>query len=70
MHRHRLSDDKAISNQFADRLTGVGIGDFVDFVRVQPDLALAAANDRGGQALLCSKVDPVVNSWSIHVQLT
>ena len=65
MHRHRLSDDEAISNQFADRLTGVGIGDFVDFVRIQPDLALAATDDRGGQTLLSSKVDPVKNFKSV-----
>lgn len=69
MHRHWLSDDKAIGDQFADRLTGVGIGDFVDFIRVEPDLALPAADNRGGQTLLSSKVDPVVEVKSVDVPL-
>ena len=60
MHSNRLADDKAIADQFSDRLAGVGIGDFVDFVRVEPDLALAASHDRGSQTLLRAKVDPVV----------
>ena len=69
MHCHWLSDDQAISDQFADRLTRVGIGDFVDFVRVEPDLALPAADHGGGQTLLSSKVDPVVEVKSVEVPL-
>lgn len=33
-------------------LTGVGVGDLVGLVRVQPDLLLTAAQDAGGQPLL------------------
>lgn len=49
-----LADDQAIGDQFANSLTGVGVGDFALLVGVEPDLALAAADDRGGQALLGS----------------
>lgn len=34
------------------RLTGVGVGDLVGLVRIQPNLLLAAAQDAGGQPLL------------------
>ena len=61
MHSHGLADDEAISDQFADGLTGVSIGDFVDFVGIEPDLSLAASDDGGRQALLSSEVDPVEN---------
>uniref|UniRef100_A0A673A2C1 Uncharacterized protein n=1 Tax=Sphaeramia orbicularis TaxID=375764 RepID=A0A673A2C1_9TELE len=33
-------------------LTGVGVGDLVGLVRIQPDLLLTAAQDAGGQPLL------------------
>jgi hypothetical protein len=52
MHGDRFADDEAIADQFTDGLTGIGVGDFVDFIRVEPDLALATANYRGGEALL------------------
>lgn len=58
VHRDLLPDDKPIRYEFADRLAGVGIGDFVDFVRIKPDFALAAPNDGCGKSLLGSKVDP------------
>ena len=45
MHGNRLADDKAIADEFSDVLTGIGIGDFVNFVRVEPDLTLAATDD-------------------------
>lgn len=45
VHGNRLADDEAIGNQLADGLAGVGIGDLVDLVGVEPDLALAAADD-------------------------
>lgn len=44
VHGNGFADDKAIADEFSDGLTGIGIGDFVDFVRIQPDLALAAAD--------------------------
>ena len=59
MHCDLLPDDEPIRYEFADRLAGVGIGDFVDFIRIKPDLTLAAPNDRCGKSLLSSKVDPV-----------
>ena len=58
VHCLGLVDDEAIAQQLADGLAGVGGGDFVDFIRIQPDLALAAADHGRGQALLCAKVDP------------
>ena len=43
MHGNLFADDEAIRDELTDGLARVGIGDFVDFVRVQPDLALATA---------------------------
>lgn len=45
VHGDGLSDDEAIGDQLSDRLAGVGVCDFARLVGVQPDLALAAAND-------------------------
>ncbi len=59
VHGDRLADDEAIGHEFADGLAGIGVGDFVDFVGVEPDLAFAAADDGCGEALLRAKVDPV-----------
>ena len=56
---HGLADDEAIGDELSDRLAGVGVGDLGLLVGVEPDLALAAADDRRGQALLSSQVDPV-----------
>ena len=58
VHGDLFADDEAIGNELADGLAGVGVGDFADFVGVQPDLALAAAHDGGGETLLGAKVDP------------
>ena len=59
MHGDGLADDEAIGDELADGLAGVGVGDFADFVRVQPDLALAAVRDGRGQALLRAEIHPV-----------
>ena len=59
VHGDGLADDEAITDELADGLAGVGVGDFVDLVGVEPDLVLAAADDRRGQALLSAEVDPV-----------
>jgi hypothetical protein len=40
-----LADDEAILNELADGLAGVGVGDFALLAWVEPDLALAAADD-------------------------
>lgn len=58
MHRDGLADDQAIGNELADGLAGVGIADLGDLIGVDPDLVLAAADDRRGQALLGAEVDP------------
>ena len=58
MHGNRLADDEAIADKLADRLAGVGVGDLVDLVRVEPDLALATVGHGGRQALLGAEVDP------------
>lgn len=67
VHCDGLADDKAIADEFADGLAGVGIGDFVDLVRIKPDLALATADHGSGEALLRPKIDPVVNCMSVQV---
>lgn len=45
VHGDGLADDEAIGDELADGLAGVGVGDLVDLVGVEPDLALSAAND-------------------------
>lgn len=59
VHGDGLADDQAIGDQLADGLAGVGVGDLVDLVGVEPDLALAAAEDISREALLSSQVDPM-----------
>lgn len=59
MHGDGLSDDEAIGDELANGLARVGVGDLVDLVGVEPDLALAAAEDISREALLSSQVDPV-----------
>jgi len=58
VHSDWFADDKAIGNEFADGLAGVGVADLIDFVGVQPDLALAAADHGGCETLLSTKVHP------------
>jgi hypothetical protein len=62
VHGDWLADDEAILDELADSLAGVGVGDFVDFIGVEPNLALSAANDIGRKALLCAEVDPIETS--------
>uniref|UniRef100_A0AC11EUW5 Uncharacterized protein n=1 Tax=Ovis aries TaxID=9940 RepID=A0AC11EUW5_SHEEP len=52
MDRHRLPDDQPIFDQLPDLLAGVGIGNFIGLIGVQPDLLLATAKDTGGKPLL------------------
>lgn len=47
-----LLHDETIFLQPGDVATGVGQGNFIDFVWVQPDFALAALEDGSGEALL------------------
>ena len=65
VHRHGLADDEAIGDELADGLARVGVADLVDFVRVQPDLALAAAGHGRRQALLRAEVHPVEALWLV-----
>lgn len=58
VHGDGLSDDEAIGDELSNRLARVGIGDLACLIRIQPNLALAAADDRRGEALLSSQVDP------------
>lgn len=70
VHGDGLSDDEAIGNELADRLAGVGVGDLVDLVGVEPNLALTAAEDIGREALLGNQVDPVkqeIDMSAFHV---
>lgn len=52
VHRDLFADDKAIGDELADGLAGVGVRDFAGLIGVEPDLALSAANDGGREALL------------------
>ena len=65
VHGDGLADDEAILNELADGLAGVGVGDFADLVGVKPDLALAATDHGGREALLSAEVDPVRQSMSV-----
>ena len=58
VHGDGLADDKAILDELADGLAGVGVGDLAHFVRVEPDLALSAADNGRREALLRAEVDP------------
>lgn len=58
VHGDGLADDEAILNELADGLAGVGVGDLAHFVRVEPDLALSAANNGRRKALLRAEIDP------------
>ena len=58
MHSNRFADDEAIADEFSDGLAGIGVGDFVDFVGIEPDLAFSAADHRRGEALLCRQIHP------------
>ena len=65
VHGDWLADDEAIGNELADGLARVCVGDFVNLVGVEPDLALSAANDGRSQALLGAKVDPIDEVLSV-----
>ena len=58
MHGNRLANDEAIGDELADGLAGVGVGDLIDFIWVEPDLALAAVGHGRREALLRAEVHP------------
>jgi len=41
MHGHRFLDDETVLDELANVLPGVGIGDLVDLIGIQPDLVAA-----------------------------
>uniref|UniRef100_T1DJ50 Putative secreted protein n=1 Tax=Psorophora albipes TaxID=869069 RepID=T1DJ50_9DIPT len=47
VHHDGLLDDQTVLDQLADALAGVGVSNLVDFIRIQPDLLLAASHNRG-----------------------
>ena len=61
VHGNRLADNEAIADQLSDCLAGVRIGDLIDFVRVEPDLAFTAADDGRREAFLGAEVGPRLN---------
>jgi hypothetical protein len=57
VHGNGLLDDETIADELADGLTRVGVGDLGHLIGVEPNLALAAADHGGREALLGAKVD-------------
>ena len=51
-----LADDQTILDQAPDVLARVGVADLVDFIRIQPNLILAAVEDLSGQVLLHTEI--------------
>lgn len=71
VHRNLFPNDKAIRDEFADCLAGVCVGNFVDFIGIKPDFALAASNNGCSKSLLSSKVNPAerqVSPWGDQLQ--
>jgi hypothetical protein len=52
VNNSRLLHDKTILLQTGNVAAGVGQRNFIDFVGVQPDLALSALEDGGSETLL------------------
>lgn len=57
MYNSRLLDNKTVTVKASDVTTRVSESNLVDFVGVQPNLALSAFQDGGGEALLELKRD-------------
>jgi hypothetical protein len=65
VHGDGLADNEAILDELADGLAGVGVGNLAGLVGVKPDLALSAADNGCGEALLRAEVDPRANTVSV-----
>uniref|UniRef100_A0A5F9CCT5 Uncharacterized protein n=1 Tax=Oryctolagus cuniculus TaxID=9986 RepID=A0A5F9CCT5_RABIT len=65
MDRHRFAGDQPIFDQLPDLLTGVGIGDFVGLIGVQPDLPLSYFN-RGKLLTSGVRLVPRVATLNVH----
>ena len=48
MNGHGLLDDQTVLDELADVLPGVGIGNLVDLVGIQPDFVFAAFHHGSG----------------------
>lgn len=46
VHSDRLANDQTILDQLAHMLTGVGVGDLVAFIGIEPDLVASALKHR------------------------
>ena len=57
VHDGRLLDDESIPFQTSNVTARVGQGNFVGLVGIQPNFALSALEDGGGEALLELKID-------------
>ena len=57
VHNGRLLDDETIPLQTGDVAAGVGQGNFVGLVGIQPNLALSAFQDGCREAFLKTKID-------------
>jgi hypothetical protein len=65
VHGDGLADNEAILDELADGLAGVGVGNLAGLVGVKPDLALSAADNGCGEALLRAEVDPIAGIVSV-----
>jgi hypothetical protein len=65
VHGDGLANNEAILDELADGLTGVGVGNLTGLVGVEPDLALSAADNGCGEALLRAEVDPIASTVSL-----
>jgi len=52
VHHRGLLHNETIAVQLCDIASGVGQGNFIDFIGVQPDLTLSAFKDGSSEALL------------------
>lgn len=68
VHGDGFADDEAIADELADGLAGVGIGDLADLVGIEPDLALAASDDGGREALLRAEIDPATDAIQVSLE--
>lgn len=56
VHSNGLADDKTILHKATDVLAGVGVGDFVDLIGVEPDLSLSALENCRREAFLQAQI--------------
>ena len=52
MDSNRFLDNKTILDELSNVLTRIGVGDFINFIRIQPNLFLSTFHNRCGKPLL------------------